>query len=464
MTRPARMGLLPLYLEFYDERLPDLRPPQEAFLARVVARLREWGVDIEPAAVCRTDAEVREALAGWRDAGLDGLITLHLAYAPSGEAIGGLLGCDLPLIMLDTTPDADFGRGVEPLRLLYNHGIHGVQDLASVLRREGRPYWVVAGHLDRPGTRERLMAAVSAARAARTLRTARVLRIGAAFKGMLYFHAETDVLRERLGIRVVQIAPAELKDDVEAVSEAEVDAEIAADVARYEVDLPEAVHRRSVRLGLGMRRMMEREGHGAFSMNFDAFDSPEEPICTIPFLECCKAMTRGIGYAGEGDVLTAAFIGALLAIEEKSSFTEIFCPDWAGNSIFLSHMGEFNPALAAGRARIYEKANPFSNSLSAAAVACAPRPGPATFVNLAPGAGGTFRMIAAPVEVLEDGTHTEMREWIRGWMRPGVPVEEFLERFSMSGGTHHSGLMAGDHLGALRIFALMAGIEYEELR
>lgn len=32
----------------------------------------------------------------------------------------------------------------------------------------------------------------------------------------------------------------------------------------------------------------------------------------MPFSEACKAMARGIGYAYKGDVLTGAFVGALL--------------------------------------------------------------------------------------------------------------------------------------------------------
>ena len=69
--------------------------------------------------------------------GVDAIITLHLAYSPSLESAEVLAQSRLPVIMLDTTPDRDFGGHVDPMRLLDNHGIHGVQDLASVLRRLG---------------------------------------------------------------------------------------------------------------------------------------------------------------------------------------------------------------------------------------------------------------------------------------------------------------------------------------
>jgi L-arabinose isomerase len=195
-------------------------------------------------------------------------------------------------------------------------------------------------------------------------------------------------------------------------------------------------------------------------MNFLAFDSDRDPVSTVPFLECSKGMARGLGYAGEGDVLTAALVAALQAGFGPASFTEIFCPDWAGGSLFLSHMGEFNPLVAAGTPRLYEKPFPFTRARNPACIACAPDPGPATLVNLAPGPDETFRLIVAPVTVIEDGTHPACRDCIRGWIVPGLPVEIFLEDYSRLGGTHHSALLAGDHRESLPIFAAMAGIEW----
>ena len=65
---------------------------------------------------------------------------------------------------------------------------------------------------------------------------------------------------------------------------------------------------------LGMRHFLEAGKFTAFSANFQAFDRADGPVDTVPFLEISKAMSRGIGYAGEGDVLTAALVGGLLAV------------------------------------------------------------------------------------------------------------------------------------------------------
>jgi L-arabinose isomerase len=209
-----------------------------------------------------------------------------------------------------------------------------------------------------------------------------------------------------------------------------------------------------------LRRFLERGGFDAFSLNFLAFRESTGPVNSVPFLECCKAMARGIGYAGEGDALTAALVGALSQGFGATTFTEIFCADWAGQSLFLSHMGEINPAVAAAQPLLYEKEYPFTPALNPATLACAPRPGPATLVNLAPGPDDTFRLVTAPVEVLPDGTHPDLNRWVRGWIRPALPLAQFLEEFSHFGGTHHSALLFGDHVEALADFSALLKIEH----
>ncbi len=458
MDRP-RIGLLPLYLALYDESLPALRGEQAAFLERVAAGLRESGLDVGVAPICRVRAEVDAALARFSGDPPDLLVTLHLAYSPSLESAEALAAQDLPILLLDVTPDEDFGPGVDPQALLRNHGIHGVQDLASVLRRLGKPFRVVAGHAASPAVLSRAADHARAARAARAMRSMRALRVGAPFAGRGDFAVE-DAALARLGIAVRKIGAGDLLADAAAVGEADIDAEVERDRTSFDADLPLDVHRRTIRACLALRRFLERGRFGAFSMSFLAFDEAEGPLCTVPFLEACKAMARDIGYAGEGDVLTASLVGALAAGFGGTTFTEMFCPDWKGGSVFISHMGEFNPEVAAARPRLYEKPFPFTRARNPACIACAPRPGPYTFVDLAPGPGGSFRLIAAPVDVLGDGTHPAFRDWLRGWMRPRVPLASFLEEYSRLGGTHHAALVAGEHAEAMEAFAGLLGIEF----
>jgi L-arabinose isomerase len=439
--------------------MPDRRREFAPFLRRIAVALEKRGVDVSCAGVFRVKKEFAAAVAKLEKAGVDCLVTVHLAYSPSLEAAHALTRTRLPILMLDTTMDAAFGRGVDPGRIMYNHGIHGVMDLASVLRRGGRGFRIVAGHHAAHGVMDRAADAVRGARAARAFRSMRALRVGESFRGMGDFSVEAGVMARRLGIRVRQIGIGELAAAVRSVSDRDVRREMADDRRRFAGRVPAAVHERSVRVGLGLRRRLEQGGYGAFSMNFLAFDRADGPVNTVPFLEASKAMARGVGYGGEGDVLTASLVGALEQGFGNTTFTEIFCPDWRGGTLFLSHMGEINPEVAAGKPAIMEKEFAFTPALNPAVITCAPRPGPAVFANIVPGPRETFGLVVAPVQVLGDATRADMRKGVRAWIRPEVGIERFLEEYSRHGGTHHSALVLGAGVEGVEAFAEYAGLE-----
>ncbi len=457
MRRQLKIGILPLYLDLYDRCLPETLQQFAPFLARMVEGFASRGVTVVQADDSRNSHEVASAVRQFERANVDLIVVLHLAYSPSLESADVLASSHLPILLFDTTMDADFGPDTDPSRIMLNHGIHGVMDLASVLRRQGTAYEILAGHLSDPTLFDRAVSVVRAARAKHSLRL-RALRIGLPFTGMGDFDVPSHVLLDTLGVTVDQFVVDDLIPWVKAVTPEEVAAEMAADRAQFDCAVPDDVHARATRVGLGLRSLLDKQSIGAFSMNFLAFHRSDGPVETIPFLEACKAMARGIGYAGEGDVLTASLVGALAQGFDDVTFTEVFCPDWQGNSLFLSHMAEVNPRLAAGTPRLEEYDFPFTSTHNPVKVCCGLRPGPATFVNLAPGPHDTFSLLITPVDMLPDTANPAMRSTIRGWMRPRIPVADFLEAYSHLGGTHHSALVYGHHVDALVTFARFAGI------
>ncbi len=458
-------GLLPFYLKLYDDYLPERRNGFSAFVQRITDQLEQRGIEVRTAPVCRVESEFQGAITKLEQDGADCIVTLHLAYSPSLEALEVFCATRLPIIILDATMDADFGRSVDPARIMYNHGVHGVMDFASMLRRRRRHFEIVAGHDSDPSLFRRVSERVNAAVIANALRGSKVLRVGHTFAGMGDFAVAEDVLAAKLGITVRQIGLDVLDQAVEQISDAEVAEEVAVDRQRFDCELPPGHHARSVRVGLGLRRIVEREGYQALSVNFQAFDRGDRAADTMPFLEISKGMARGIGYGGEGDVLTAALVGALARVFGAVTFTEIFCADWAGNSLFLSHMGEINPAIAAAKPRVISKPFFLGGSRDPAVLTCAAKPGPAVFVNLAPGPDDSFSLIVAPVEVLPEGggLAQAMRDVIRVWVRPCGGVAPFLEAYSRAGGTHHSALVLGEHVESIKAFGRMIGLGIQEI-
>jgi L-arabinose isomerase len=458
---PLKIGLLPFYLKLYDDLMPERRADFNAFIGRISGGFDAHGIAVSIAPVCRIAGEFDSAVKAFEEAGVDAVVTLHLAYSPSLESVDAFCRSTLPLILLDTTMDASFGLDVKADRIMYNHGVHGVMDFACMLRRRGRAFEIVAGHDDDPVLLDRAAGLVRAAVAAREMRGTRALRVGPAFKGMGDFTVEETVLRGTFGLEIHEVGIGELDAAVMAVTDAAVETELAEDRARFDCEPENPAHRRAVRIGLGLRKLLDEGDYGAMSVNFQAFDGADRPASTMPFLEISKAMARGTGYGGEGDVLTAAMVGALARAFKTVTFTEIFCADWNGNSLFLSHMGEISPTVAGDRPRVFSKPFFVKGVPDVTVLTCAVKPGPAVFVNLAPGPDDTFTLIVAPVTVLaeDDTLDPAMRNTVRTWVRPQQPVAEFLEAYSRAGGTHHSALVLGDVAEAIAAFGRQIGVD-----
>ena len=175
----------------------------------------------------------------------------------------------------------------------------------------------------------------------------------------------------------------------------------------------------------------------------------------VPFLEASLAMARGIGYAGEGDVLTAAFVAALLASRPRTTFTEMFCPDWKRGLVYLSHMGEINHALLDGVAWSAAP-NPFI-PLPTPLVGCGTlTAGPVILADLAPAAKGEFTLIAIRGEMVAPEKPDTTR--VGGYFRPSIPLPEALRRYSMNGGTHHLAAVYDTPEAFFEQFAAFVGV------
>ena len=453
----VKVGLLGLYLELYDQRSPEVREEINGFYTLIAQALGVKGLQVEVQSPCRVASEFGAAVAAFEKAKVDAIVTLHLAYSPSLESIDSLAGTALPIIVLDTTPDLDFGPAQSASRITFNHGIHGVQDLCSLLVRRGKAFAIEAGHWQGSDVLDRVVNKARGIAAANRFRGARVGLIGEAFVGMGDFFVSESELSARYGIEVSHwpgVAVKKSESDTRALIQTE------ADYCRTFIKLdavPEEILAGNLRLGIEIRDWMEKEKLTAFSFNFMAVKK-KQSVDRVPFFHAAVAMYEGRGYAGEGDVLTAALVAALLALNPVTSFTEMFCPDWADGRIFLSHMGEINPRVCGGTAEAVHKENKYVDAEPTVYSRGQFMPGKALLVNLVPMDKGPWRLIVCPVDV-EKGEGENFRNSVHGWIRPRMGLADFLTAYSKVGGTHHSALVYHEKVDTIAAFGQALGLE-----
>jgi len=458
-----KIGLLPLYLKLYDERDRDKRPRIESFYKQIASELEKKKLEVLTSPICRTSPEFEAAIRSFEDSGAEAIVTLHLAYSPSLESIEALARTALPIIVCDTTPTYSFGPEQDPEEIMYNHGIHGVQDMCNLLVRRGKPFQVEAGHWQKSDVLDRVVRHLISARMVRRLRTLKAGLVGEPFEGMGDFYVSPSDLKATIGVETRVLNPRQFKTLLSEVTDKEIQTERDLDEKRFTMEgVNEGSYRRSVRNGLALQRWIDKEGIGAFSFNFLQIG-----LETAPFLQASKLMGRGVGFGGEGDLLTASLVSALAAGNPETSFSEMFCPDWKNGSVFLSHMGEMNWKLAAGKPRLLEMDYQWSDAANPVYVSGRFKAGEFVLVDLLPLEplkAGAYRLIAAPAKMLEVPGKDNFGRSIHGWFKPGLPVAEFLAEYSRVGGTHHLAISYGLSVETVEAFGKMMGWETVVIR
>jgi len=455
--KKVRAGLLPLYIKLYDDTTPEVRPQIDAFCEEAAVELEKRGIEIVRVKPCRVGKEFKAAVKKFEDSKVDAIITLHLAYSPSLESIEFLAATKLPLIVLDTTPAYDFSAKQEPDALMYNHGIHGVQDLCSMLNRYGKDYIINAGHIHKSDVVDRTAVCVRAAGIAVKMKTARVGIVGKPFKGMGDFYIPADTLKSTIGMETVPYNFSDSDLIKGSITDEDIAMEMADDNAKFNVvNVSIEEHYQSSLANLMIRRWIEKEKISAFTVNFLDI-TKKNGIPRMPFIEACKSMARGVGYAGEGDILTAAFVGALLSEFPETSFVEMFCPNWKDDTIFISHMGEMNIALSAVKPLVLEVPFPYTDVGRSVVSYGRFKPGKAVFVNLAPYPEGQYALIITQINMLGVDGVDKFEKSVHGWFKPYMPVPEFLEKYSRAAGTHHGAVVYGDVSRELEMLGIIMG-------
>lgn len=455
-----KVGYLPLYIKLYDDSDPHYRDPMVRYMNMLVSMLEAQGLDVVMAdEVCRVKPEFERAAKKFNDAGVTAVITQHLAYSPSLESIDALLTLDAPIIVFDTTLDYELIQAANyENRVPANHGIHGVQDMCNLLKRNKKPYYICAGHALHSEVLSEVVGMCRAAAAAKAFKKAKVGSVGGSFTGMGDFLVSDQRYRKDIGAEVSYMTPDVVKEYLAKVTDAEVEEEIARDAAKYTVNVTfRDEYKQATKAGLAIRKWMEDKQLTACTVNFLTLD-----ICGLPkmpFPECCKILERGIGYAGEGDVLTAGLVGALFSAYPNTTFTEMFCPDWQQDVVLMSHMGESNPNLAQWKPAICDCKFNYNSCGDTVAMYSCGRAGNVALVNLAPMNDG-FTLIICPGQMLDVGLeHGAYSNATQGWFKPGKKLPQFLKEYSLHGGTHHSAMVYDVNIEELKAFGEMMGFD-----
>ena len=454
--KKIKVGFLPLYIKLYDDSGISRKDTQK-FYDDVAKILENEGFDVIKTDFCRVKEEFKLAVENYEKNNADVILTLHIAYSPSLESIDALTKTKLPIVVFDSTEGYSLSKEYSNDPVSNNHGIHGVMDMCNLLKQRGKAYAIASGHIKNSDVIKKTCDFIKASVAAKSLNGSIVGNFGTSFDGMGDFLISKKDAKKVFGIEVINFTDEQMQLLKNKVSQKEIEEEKLCYINEFNgvEKYPACDLDNSIRASLAVRKGVKEYNLSAFSVNF--LDVSSNNLGSMPFIECCKAMQRGIGYAGEGDVLTASFVGALLKGFKDVSFVEIFCPDWKEEKLLISHMGEMNYALASQKPDFSLEDFAFAPIGKVTKGYACFKKGQAVFGNLYKDSDGKYKLLFSQVEMLDDVSGFDKS--IRGWFRPNRPINEFLEKLSEYGAIHHSFLVYDANIKALEYFGKLLNLE-----
>ena len=462
-----QVGLLALTLELYETLAPDMRSGREKWLQDAVLPALSSIADVNFKKTVYRREDIDAMVCQLEHEGVDALLVICLSYSPSQLSLPALQRTNLPIVVWNTQELFGVDEGFDGAKMIANHGVHGTQDLCNVLLRSEVKFEYVTSHLHDADALDSLEDLFVAAAAVSRLRRARLGLMGYPFPGMGDLGLDTTHLAATLGCHWQNLSVEEFNERAADADDQAVARLVAEYRESYDLsdDLTADDLGGTARAELALRSIVTEYELDAVSYQFQALGEDERTE-TIPFVGVSRLMAEGIGFGGEGDLIGATGTWLLGQVQAPATFSEIFTTDFAGNGLFMSHMGECNPAMARTDRKIPMEARPKPITRIRGrqlALIVSLQPGPVTLSALTLGPAGRWRLVVSSLEVADFAPLPSMAVPHFKLQVNDGNVRDWLTAYAKAGGPHHNALCFGDARARLKQVARLLDADFCEV-
>ncbi len=393
-----------------------------------------------------------------------GIITWCHTFSPSKMWINGLAALQKPYCYFATQYNVGIpNEEIDMDFMNLNQAAHGDREHGFIAARLRMPRKVIAGHWLDEAVHKRLGDWMKAAVGAAVSRGMKVMRFGDNMREVAVTEGDKVEVQIKLGWQVNTWAVGDLVKEMNAVTEAEIDALVAEYEKNYDIATDNiASIRYQAKEEIAIKRMMDREGCKAFSNTFQDLYGMEQ----LPGLASQHLMAQGYGYGGEGDWKVSAMTAVLKAMGEGGNGASAFMEDYTyhlvkGQEYSLgAHMLEVCPSLAADKPRIETHHLGIGmNEKDPARLVFEGKAGPAVVASLID-MGGRLRLIVQDIEAVKPIMPMPNLPVARVMWRAMPDLTTGLECWITAGGAHHTVLSYDVSAEMLRDWARMMDIEF----
>ena len=473
--KKAKIAVVSLGHYVYFEQFEGLRAELMKKSDEFKGYLDPSRCDIFDAGYVDTVESAFEAVRRLKREDADLLFILLSTYVPSAVCAPFARYIDTPQVLVAIQPldHLDYSNATTYMQLC-NDDVCAMPEIASVYERLGKPTpsCIVASASQCCRIERQISEWVSAANAMAGFKYEIFGYLGHTYEGMYDMHTDLTAFTRAFGAHAKMLEICELSRLCGEVSEEQIGKEIEEIKATFEICDPsvdpltdhveEADLSYSARLSVALKKLVGENKLAALAYYYKSEPgNPYEQLAANLIIGNTLLTSSGIPLAGEADIKTAAAMLIMKNIGGGGSFAEIHPFDTDGDVVLIGHDGPHNIAIAEGRPRLRKLRKYHGKSGSGIGVEFSLKAGPVTLLSISADRNGKFRMIAAEgVSIAGDIPQTGNTNTRVSF---GTPICDFLSRWCEAGATHHLALGVGNHLGTLRKFSRISGIELIEV-
>ena len=395
-----------------------------------------------------------------------GIITWCHTFSPSKMWINGLANLQKPYCHFATQYNLEIpNEAIDMDFMNLNQAAHGDREHGFIAARLRMPRKVIAGYWKNEKVLGRIGDWMKAAVGVAVSRNLKVMRFGDNMREVAVTEGDKVEVQTKLGWQVNTWAVGDLVKEMNAVTEAEIDALMAEYESKYEINtLNVAAIRYQAREEIAMKKMMDANGCMAFSNTFQDLYGMEQ----LPGLASQHLMAQGYGYGGEGDWKVSAMTAIMKAMGEGGNGASAFMEDYTyhlveGQEYSLgAHMLEVCPSLADPSVKPKIETHHLGigmNEKDPARLVFEGKEGDAIVVSLID-VGGRLRLICQDIHCVKPIMPMPNLPVARVMWQAEPSLTEGVECWITAGGAHHTVLSYDVTAEQMKDWARMMDIEF----
>ncbi|MDO5026900.1 MAG: L-arabinose isomerase [Tissierellia bacterium] len=382
--------------------------------------------------------------ANYRDE-VAGVITWMHTFSPAKMWIKGTKLLQKPLLHLATqfnreipwkTIDMDF--------MNLNQSAHGDREYGYINARLKKNNKVVFGYWKDEAVQKKIGNWMLAAIGYAASQEIKVARFGDNMRNVAVTEGDKVEAQIKFGWTVDYFAIGDLVKTIDEVTQDQVDALLEEYKTAYdfEYDKDEEDYffdslREQAKIELGLESFLKENGYNAFTTNFEDLYGMKQ----LPGLAVQRLVSKGYGFAAEGDWKTAALNRLLkvMADNKATGFTEDYTYELSPGkeAVLEAHMLEVDPTLAGEKAKVIVKALSIGGKEDPARLIFDSKLGNAVVVSMAD-FGNEFKLLISDVEVVRPEEKAPNLPVARVYWKLRPDLETGVTRWIEEGGGHHS--------------------------